>query len=74
MNWRGKEVMMKHILAVVAALAATPAMAQNMTGARVIPPAEFDHPYDGAVKVWRSSDQAEIKAKCPPSVFPSHLD
>ena len=34
---------MKHILAIVATLAATPAMAQN-----VIPPAEYDFPYKGA--------------------------
>jgi hypothetical protein len=38
MNLRGKEAIMKHILAVVAALAGTyPAMAQN-----VIPPVELD--------------------------------
>jgi hypothetical protein len=43
MNWRGKEAIMKHILAIVATLAATPAMAQN-----VIPPAEYDFPYKGA--------------------------
>jgi hypothetical protein len=69
MNWRGKEAMMKHILAVVAALAGTyPAMAQN-----VIPPAEYDFPYKGEVKIWRSASQDEIKQKCPPSAFPYHL-
>jgi hypothetical protein len=60
---------MKQILAVIGILATTyPAQAQN-----VLPPLEFDHPYEGATKVWRSASQDEIKAKCPPSVFPYHL-
>jgi hypothetical protein len=65
----GKKAMTKHILAAIGILATTyPAQAQN-----VIPPEEFDHPFGGTTRVWRSSDQAEIKAKCPPSAFPYHL-
>jgi hypothetical protein len=61
--------MTKHILAAIGLLAITyPAQAQN-----VIPPAEYDHPYKGEVKIWRSASQDEIKSKCPPSAFPYHL-
>jgi hypothetical protein len=61
--------MTKHILAAIGLLAITyPAQAQN-----VIPPVEYDHPFAGEVKIWRSSDQDYIKSKCPPSLFPYHL-
>jgi hypothetical protein len=61
--------MTKHVLAAIGILATTyPAQAQ-----RVIPPEEYDHPYDGPVKIWRSADQDYIKSKCPASIFPYHL-
>jgi hypothetical protein len=61
--------MMKNIVAAIGLLALTyPARAQN-----VIPPVEYDHPYTGKLTIFRSSSQAEIKAKCPPSSFPYHL-
>ena len=61
--------MRKHILTAIGLLAITyPAQAQN-----VIPPEEFDHPYKGELKIFRSSSQDEIKSKCPASIFPYHL-
>jgi hypothetical protein len=66
MNWRGKEAMMKHILAVVAALAGTyPATAQN-----VIPPAEYDFPYKAKLTIERTNSQTDIRGRCPYSPFP----
>jgi hypothetical protein len=60
---------MKHILAVVAALAGTyPAMAQN-----VIPPPEYDHPYKGKLTIKRANSQTEIRMSCDPTTFPYHL-
>jgi hypothetical protein len=59
---------MKHILAILAALAATPAMAQN-----VIPPVEYDHPYKGKLTVTRSGSQSDIRMSCGPTPFPYHL-
>jgi hypothetical protein len=60
---------MKHILAVIGLLGCTyPAQAQN-----VIPPLEYDHPYNGKVIVERSTSQAEIRSRCDPSTFPYHL-
>jgi hypothetical protein len=64
MNWRGKEAIMKHILAIVATLAATPAMAQN-----VIPPAEYDFPYKGEV---RSGGQ-QVRTRSNPNVRHQHF-
>jgi hypothetical protein len=61
--------MTKHILAAICLLAITyPAQAQ-----RVIPPEEYDHPFDGVVKLSRESSQEVIKSKCPASIFPYHL-
>ena len=56
---------MKHILAIVATLAATPAMAQN-----VIPPAEYDFPYKGKLTVERTPYQHVVRQNCPYSPFP----
>jgi hypothetical protein len=40
---------------------------------RVLPPEEFDRPFEGRLVIERSASQAEIKARCAPSVFPLHL-
>jgi hypothetical protein len=61
--------MTKHILAVIVLLAMTwPAWGQN-----VIPPEEYDHAFNGEVKIWREASQEVIKSKCPASIFPYHL-
>jgi hypothetical protein len=58
---------MRHILAMVVTLAATPAWGQTNIA---IPPPEYDHPYKGKITIQRFSDQKVLRAQCSPSPFP----
>ena len=40
---------------------------------RVLPPAEYDHPYRGKLTIERSTSQEYIRSKCGPTIFPYHL-
>jgi hypothetical protein len=69
---------MKHFLAIVAALAATPAMAQNATGdwRASLPPPEYDYEYKGQLVITKWNDYSIIRHICkdtsPPAVACSY--
>jgi hypothetical protein len=54
------------ILALLATLAATSAAAE---GLRVVPPKEYDYPYNGVVLVVQARDQNHVRELCPTAVF-----
>jgi hypothetical protein len=62
--------MMKHILAAICLLAATPAMAQYAGTTGALPPVEYDHPYSGKLTVERTPYQHVVRQNCSYSPFP----
>ena len=59
--------MMKHILAAICLLAATPAVAQNSSA--ILPP-EYDFPYKGKLTVERTPYQHVVRQNYPKVVIP----
>jgi hypothetical protein len=50
-------------------LAATSAVALPEPSYYVVPPPEFDHPYDGVLKVTTARDQNHVRELCPKANF-----
>jgi hypothetical protein len=51
-------------------LIVTPAATAAAEGPRLIPPPEYDHPYDGELITFPARDQNHVREICPRTKFP----
>jgi hypothetical protein len=65
---------MKNAIGLLAlTLAATSEVGLPESSYYVVPPPEFDHPYDGVLKVTTARDQNHVRELCPDAKFSPHI-